>query len=422
MAGHGDPLSRPGGRRRDFVIPAGHRADLAMRDARLNSNAKVGLVLTGGGARAAYQVGALSALADILSERCPFRVLTGVSAGAINSAALASFASDFREGVESLRATWRGLSPDRVYRTDLRSLLSIGLHLVRQLGGGGLLGPSHVNALLDTSPLRRLVSERLSFAQIAKHLATGQLRAMAVTATNYHTGTAVTFFEGAADIDPWVRRGRLGRREALSIEHILASAAIPIFFPPVTIDRTSYGDGCVRLTAPLSPAIHLGADRIVAIGIRYSYAPEEMIALNLPAVHDPLSLSEIGGAILNSVFLDSLDSDVERTERINAIQRLMTKEQRALSAHRLRQIPLLVLRPSRDLGRLAIERYRRLPRTLRHFLAGIGATGERGWELVSYLAFEPIYLETLMELGYEDTRSRQTEIEAFFAAETLFAE
>jgi NTE family protein len=364
-------------------------------------------------------VGALRALAEMSSERSPFKVLTGVSAGAINSAALASYADDFGEGVDYLRATWRSLSPDRVYRTDLPSLVSIGAKWIKQLGGGGLLGSSHINALLDTTPLRALLNERLIPTDIKYQLASGHLRALAVTATNYHTGTAVTFFDSARDIEPWVRRGRLGRRESLSIEHVLASAAIPVFFPPVSIEGTFFGDGCVRLTAPLSPAIHLGADRIVAIGVRYARNAEETRALNQPTAHNSPSLSEIGGVLLNAVFLDSLDSDVERTERINATQALMTPEQRSRTS--LRQIPLLVLRPSQDLGRLAIQQYRRLPRTLRHLLAGIGATGERGWDLVSYLAFEPVYIETLMDLGYEDTRARRGDIAAFFEADALAA-
>jgi NTE family protein len=256
---------------------------------------------------------------------------------------------------------------------------------------------------------------------VARHLASGQLRAVAVTATNYHTGSAVTFFDGAKDIEPWVRRGRLGRRERLSLDHVLASSAIPVFFPPVSVAGTFFGDGCVRLTAPLSPAIHLGAQRIVAIGIRYARSPMETTSLNLPVFQTPPTLSEIGGVLLNAVFLDSLDSDVERTERINATQALLTEDQRARSQQPLRQIPLLVLRPSRDLGRLAIEQYHRLPRTLRHLLAGIGATGERGWDLVSYLAFEPVYLETLMDLGYQDTYARRAEVETFFEADALAA-
>jgi NTE family protein len=378
-----------------------------------------GLVLTGGGARAAYQVGALRAIAEMSVDPAPFKVLTGVSAGAINSAVLASCADNLLEGASSLRATWRALSPDHVYRTDLASLVTIGVRWIGQLSGGGLFGPTGVTALLDTKPLRHLLSERLDLGDVAHHLATGQLRGIAVTATSYHTGTAVTFYDGAADIQPWVRRGRIGRREPLSIEHILASAAIPVFFPPVSLDGTFFGDGCVRLTAPLSPAIHLGADRIIAIGIRYSRDPEETIALNLPAIHNPPSLSEIGGVLLNAVFLDSLDSDAERTERINATHALMTAEERTRSA--LRQIPLLILRPSLDLGRLAKEQYRRLPRTLRHLLAGLGATGDRGWDLVSYLAFEPVYLERLMDLGYEDTRARRADVEAFFDADALAA-
>jgi NTE family protein len=248
-------------------------------------------------------------------------------------------------------------------------------------------------------------------------VASGALRGAAVTATSYHTGTAITFYDGAPDIEPWVRSSRLGVRSTLTIAHVLASSAIPLFFPPVAIDGGWFGDGCVRLSAPLSPAIHLGAQRVMAIGIRYARPPEETVALNRDEPHRAPSPSEIGGVLMNAMFLDSLDSDIERLERINATISLLTDEQYARLKHRLRPIPLLALRPSRDLGRLAIEQYERFPRMLRHLLRGIGATGETGWDLLSYLAFEPAYIERLIELGYHDTHARGAEVQAFFASE-----
>jgi NTE family protein len=227
----------------------------------------------------------------------------------------------------------------------------------------------------------------------------------------------MTFFDGAPDIAPWVRSSRLGLRAVLSVPHVLASAAIPVFFPPVALEGAWFGDGCVRLSAPLSPVIHLGAERILAIGIRYARTPAETIALNQTGRRANPSVSDISGVLLNAIFLDSLDSDVERSERINATLSLLTREQHGRLRHPLRRIPLLVLRPSRDLGSLAIEQYQRFPKTLRHLLRGIGATGESGWDLVSYLAFEPAYIERLIELGYEDTHARGADIDAFFATE-----
>ncbi|HEY6879472.1 MAG TPA: patatin-like phospholipase family protein [Polyangiales bacterium] len=377
-----------------------------------------GLVMSGGGARAAYQVGALRALCELVHEPAPFQVLAGTSAGAINSTALAVHGDDFRIGVAHLIDTWRTLKPEKVYRTDLASLTSIGSRWIRQLSMGGAFGGSSVNALLDTRPLRALLEASLPTERIRSHVWSGHLRGVAVTATSYHTGTAMSFFEGAADIKPWLRSTRIGVQERITTAHVLASAAIPMFFPPVEIDGAWYGDGCVRLSDPLSPAIHLGAERLVAIGIRYARTPEETDALNRGQKRNgkPPAVSEISGVMLNAIFLDSLDSDAERLVRINAMLSLVPQDSRANMRNPLRRIPLLVLRPSRDLGSLAVEEYRSFPRTLRHLLKGIGATGDSGWDLVSYLAFEPAYIERLMDLGYQDTYARRDEVEAFFAS------
>ena len=379
------------------------------------SRVRTGLVLTGGGARAAYQVGALRALQELLGEHFCFDVLVGASAGAINSTTLASYADDFAAGVAQLHATWGKLTPDQVYRTDFGSLLSIGSRWVRQLGAGGLLGTSVANALLDTTPLARLLEAELPTARIAEHVRAGRLRGAAVTATSYHSGSAMTFYDGVPELAPWSRSTRLGVRAPLTIAHVLASSAIPVFFPPVAIEGRWFGDGCVRLNAPLSPAIHLGADRLIAIGIRYMRTPAETDVLNRVSQHPVPTVSEIGGVLLNAIFLDSLEADVERLLRINGTLSLLTDEQTAQLHSPLRRIPLLVLRPSRDLGRIAIEQYQRFPKVLRFLLRGIGASGDSGWDLVSYLAFEPGYIAKLIELGYYDTRARRDDVDAFFA-------
>jgi len=374
----------------------------------------VGLVLTGGGARAAYQIGALHALSEIVPEfENPFRILTGVSAGAVNAGFLAASDEGFAATVRRLREVWLALTPDRVYRTDTRRLVAIGSRWIRELSGGGLFAGGRINFLLDAAPLRDLLGEVSQIGRLARHFESGRLRGVAVTATSYATSVAVTFFDGAPDIQPWVRSTRIGVRETLRLDHVMASAAIPIFFPPVRIKGAFYGDGCVRMTAPLSPAIHLGADRILAVSVRHWRAPGELIPGR--ARRESLSPSEIAGVLMNAVFMDSLEGDVERLERMNHTVSLVPPEERRKLPHQLRSIPVLTLRPSRDLGRLAEDQYRRFPRMLRYFLRGIGANAGNGSDLLSYLAFEPVYVGRLVDLGYEDTQARRREIEAFFA-------
>lgn len=373
-----------------------------------------GLVLTGGGARAAYQVGALRALAELTGAReIPFRVLAGVSAGAINAAHLAAHADDFQAATSSLWELWRALTPDRVYRTDVRRLTAIGGTWIRDLSLGGLFGTGEINYLLDTGPLRAFLRERLPMRRAAEHLRSGRLRGLAVTATSYLTGTAITFFDGDPEVRPWVRSTRLARRTDLHLDHVLASAAIPLFFAPVAIDGVFYGDGCVRMSAPTSPAIHLGAERILAIGIRYFRSQDQTILLNEELRGDKIAVADIVGIMLNAVFLDSLEADLELLERINQTVAFVPAERHADMPERLRPIQALPVRPSQDLGRLAADQYDRFPKMVRYLLRGIGATGERGWDLLSYLAFEPGYVERLLELGYRDAMARRDELRAF---------
>ncbi|HTT71449.1 MAG TPA: patatin-like phospholipase family protein [Anaeromyxobacteraceae bacterium] len=373
----------------------------------------VGLVLTGGGARAAYQVGALRALAEICpGQRSPFRVFAGVSAGAINAVSIASGADEFQVAAARLADIWRNLSPERVYRTDARGLVGIGSRWIKDLSAGGLLGSSRINYLLDTSPLRDLLAETLPLSRLSLHFRTGTLRGVAVSTTSYHDGLAVTFFDGSREVEPWQRSTRIGVRQRLRLQHILASAAIPIFFPPVRIRGLYYGDGCVRMHAPLSPAIHLGSDRILAIGVQTTHADRRTHRASAPH-REWLPPSEIAGVLMNAVFLDALEADVERLERVNRTVSLLPPEQRGTASQPLRTIPILVLRPSLDLGTLAADQYLRFPRMLRYLLKGIGATGETGSDLLSYLAFEPDYVGRLMDLGYADTLRRRAAVEAF---------
>ena len=374
-----------------------------------------GLVLTGGGARAAYQAGALSALSEILGEKAsPFRVIAGTSAGAINGVAVASGADDFAAATSRLSRIWMGLRPDLVYRTDVPTLASIGAGWARELTSLGRRGRPKINYLLDTAPLRQLLEETLRIERLEEHFRAGRLRGVGVTATNYATGTAVTFYDGAPDIRPWVRSTRLAQRETLRIDHVMVSAAIPLFFLPVRLHQTCYGDGCIRMSAPASPAIHLGAERVVAIGVRYLRSGDETLEINRNVTCAGVPPSQIAGVVLNAVFLDSLETDLERMQRINRTLAHIAREMHAVEAQPLRQIPVLVLRPTRDLGQLATEAFPHMPRGIRYVLAGIGGTGAGGADLLSYLAFQPEYVGRLIELGRRDTLARREEIEDFF--------
>jgi NTE family protein len=373
-----------------------------------------GLVLTGGGARSAYQVGALRAVARIVGQGpIPFRVLAGISAGAINIVALASGAEDFPGTVERLAQSWSSLTPDRVYRTGAFGLARIGTRWILDLSAGGLIGRSRINYLLDSSPLREFLEKEIPLGRMRRNIKSGLLRGVAVSATNYHTHVGVSFFEGEPDIEPWTRSSRIGVRARIHLDHVMASAAIPVFFPPVRIARSYYGDGCVRMPYPMSPAIHLGADRILAISVRYLRPPAETAASEPGDRADWMPVSEIAGTLLNAVFLDSIDSDFERLDRINRTLAAVPRERLGLLDLDVRPISALVLRPSQDLSLMAADEYGRFPGMLRYLLKNIGATGDMGEDLLSYLAFEPVYIKRAMELGWADTMARRDELEAF---------
>ncbi len=377
--------------------------------------ADVGLVLSGGGARGAYQVGTLRAIHQILGTKAsPFSVLTGLSAGAINAMALAAEAHDFSDAIRHLTETWHSLTPDRVYRSDAPRLASLGARWIKDLTTGGVLGASRSNYLLDTTPLRELLESKMDLSLLPRHFERGVLRGVAVSATNYLTGTTVTFFDGKSELKPWVRHGRLAFREPISVAHVMASAAIPVFFPPVSIDGKPFGDGGIRMTTPMSPAIHLGSNKIVAVGIRYARSQEQTVDLNRELRAERVSVAQISGVLLNALFLDSLDNDLERVTRINRTLSFIPDEVRAAQKEFLRPIPALSLRPSKDLGKLAGDEAANFPTAIRYLLRGIGATGASGSDLLSYVAFQPGYIRTLIELGYEDTMARAKEVEDFF--------
>lgn len=379
------------------------------------SDAGRALVLTGGGARAAYQAGALRAIAVIGSEKTlPFPIVSGVSAGAINAAFLASRADDFSGATEALYELWHDLRTADVFVTRPGALLRNAARVFAELALGSLVREHRSNHLLDTRPLRDLVVANRSDGAIGRHLVEGRLHAVAVTATDYGSGNAVTFFETEAPIPPWTRTSRIGVHARIRPEHVLASAALPVFFSPVVVDGRYFGDGGIRLRAPLSTVTHLGATRILAIGTRYPRTEQETVGAEAGSVGRRVpTFAEIGGVLLNALLLDGLEVDVERFSRINRTLGSVPDDRRA--ATDLRIIPLLVLRPSEDLGEMATDLLHRVPVPLRHLLRGLGATDFVGWDLLSYLFFDRAYTRRLLRLGYDDTMAQREVVESFLS-------
>lgn len=367
-------------------------------------------MLSGGGARAAYQVGVLSFLADE-SPHATFSVITGVSAGAINAATLAGHVGSFRDAMHALTSYWRSLSSDLIYDAKLTGMLGrLGVWGWKGITSGGDPGPGR-RSLFNTRPLREFLSERVNLAGIQKNIDSGSLAALALTATCYETGETVTFVEGRDDVRLWKRAKRVALRDRITIDHIMASSAIPLVFPAVRLGQRHYGDGSVRQTAPLAPAIHLGARRILVIGMRHgaSEANAQTVSVRYPP---PIRLL---GILLNSIFLDALDADIERVHRINELLTAVPPEERARTP--LQQIDLLAIQPSVDLGRLARAMPFHPPSSFRVMGRALGRGGKASADFLSYFMFEHPYIERLIEIGYSDAQAQRSRIDAFLAGE-----
>lgn len=370
-----------------------------------------GLILSGGGARAAYQVGVLSALADMLptGSTNPFPIICGTSAGAINAAGLAAGAHDYRLAVRGLEQVWANMTAEQVYRTDIFAFLRSVLRWAFTTAAGGRAMTR--SALLDNTPLKRLLRLVINFQRIEESIRQGHLRALSITASSYATGESVAFFEAVEELEEWTRARRLGRRSRIGVQHLLASAAIPLLFPAEKVDGSYYGDGAVRQLAPMSPALHLGASRLLVIGVSGNVSATHQRELSgYP------SLAQVLGHVLNSVFVDTLEGDVERLERINRTVSALSKKERVQHDVRLRHVEVLKIYPSQPIDEIAAEHTKELPRTLRFFLHGSGATRSPGGSAVSYLLFEPGFTRRLMALGYQDAKAREEEIRAFMEA------
>ena len=373
----------------------------------------IAVILPGGGARAAYQVGVLRAVSRILGreQRQPFRIICGTSAGAINAATLAVHADSFRRGVARLLRWWSAVQVTDVYRADLAS---VSLHGVRWLTSVliGAGGPKRAAAMLDNSPLGTVLRGDLELTRIAQQIRDGALRALAINATSYTTGQAVTFFQGSAAILPWQRTRRRGESAVIGIDHLLASTAIPFVFPAGRIGDDYFADGSVRQIAPLSPALHLGARRIFVVAVG-QFTGQTPTARQREAPSYP-SFAQMAGHALSSIFLDNLGADLERMQRLNRVLNLVPSE--VLERHpEVAHIDALVLSPSRDLGAMAVPYAKYLPAGTRYLLHGLGSTEGTGASLLSYLLFDRRYTRALLDLGYRDAMARRDEIDAFLA-------
>ncbi len=373
----------------------------------------VGLVMGGGGARAAYQVGFLKALARA-HPKIDIPVITGVSAGAINAVHLASHQGTFAEAVDDLVALWDSLTMAQVFLMDPPHLALNALRWGLQLASGGALGKPKIRSLVETAPLRRFLSAALGeedglIPGIAENVRSGRLRALAISTSSYSTGRSVTWVQGEG-AQEWSRPQRRARQASIGVDHVMASAAIPLFFPAVAIGREWYGDGGIRFSAPLSPAIHLGAERILAISTRYDRLANEGDEPFIKAYPPP---AQVIGSLMNSIFLDLLDQDAWRVETMNRLLRKIPTAQR----DDLRIVRLLTLRPSRDLGRLALEFELHLPRVFRFLMRGLGTRETESPDVLSFLLFEPGYLRLLMEIGERDGETRMSEVEALLRSD-----
>lgn len=375
---------------------------------------KNAIVLTGGGARAAYQAGVMRALYEIVRlDKGLFQVITGNSAGAINASYLACNAHDWDVATAQLWDLWSRLRPQDIFDLGALTIGKLGTKWLSNTTLGGLAPKSSsANHLLDTTPLRKLLQREVDFGVINKELINKSLAGFAVSTTNYYSGSSVVFYQTGDEVEEWARSDRFSVRTNIECEHIMASSAIPMFFPPEKIGESWYGDGCVRQTTPLSPAIHLGAEKIITIGIRAPHPQERQKEKAFTANRNP-TLGQVAGVMMNAVFLDSMEADVERLSRINQTLYHLDARKREEYFHNLRPLPILMLRPSQDLGAMTAQLSKELPPMLRYLLKGIGVSGDEGLDLLSYLAFDKSYTRPLMELGRSDTMARSEEIKRF---------
>lgn len=378
----------------------------------LMMNQKMALVLSGGGARGAYQVGVIQALSSHFDDwkiKNPFPIYTGVSAGAINTSFMASHADDFSNGAKQLVDLWSQITSEQVFRTDALSLGKIGFQWARELSFGSITGSTPGKALLDTSPLRTLIEERLQLHKISRNIETGFLEALAITAMDYRDSTAVTFLETQYKEKSWIKPRKVSEETRITVDHVMASSAIPLLFPPVLADGRYFGDGCVRNTHPCSPAIYLGAEKLVIVGVR----SQNTTAYDAHSMFEkkPPSTARVINVLLNSVLLDGVDLDVERIRKVNEMVQWISEEQKPTVPYKA--IEYAWISPSRDIGALATEKSRSLPKIIRFLIKNLGSVEEAS-EIISYLLFEKVFTSELIELGFEDGMKAKEQLKRLY--------
>jgi len=377
----------------------------------------IGLVLPGGGARCAYQVGVLKAIGEMLPKGAPspFPIISGTSAGAINSVVLAARARRFAHAVAELEKVWGNFRTHHVFRSDAKTIIKTGGRWAVNIGTGGLLG-SPPRSLLDNEPLRHLLTRHLKISHVQDSIDRGFLDAIAITAAGYGSARSVSFFQGKPDLEPWSRVRRLGVPTSLRLDHLMASIAAPLVFPGVQIDREYFGDGAMRQATPLSPAVHLGAQRILVIGVR-NESPDPA-----PGPDDPIpypSLGRVAGYMLDALLMDGLSSDLERLARLNYIVNEQPNRTMSGEYGSLRSIDAMIMFPSQDIREIALRHVHEMPRAVRLLMRSLGALNYGGRQLVSYLLFESGYTRELIRLGYSDAMERRAQLQDFLSGVPL---